>query len=411
MSFKTINRTISETGKNTAMFSMVNDEENPFRDKLTNAQLTRWIINFMGYTSTPDKTKIKSFKEIKNIEKYDGHKGWLYSIGGLHYKTDNLFKTLLLNLVLVHPSKKFTTDIQSPAWENTPEENIKFYLNDSKIDNLARLYTDYSRAIRISKTENEYGRYLEVIQLPLLDKKENYLECMTIWKNIGKNDDIFVPVENNPHESLWRNFGMIYNKNHSLNKYKTPYIVDWMDIISGFINDTKVKLVGMGIKSDSTSSNSMKNEIYDELIVNYEISNNSSDKLWISRIDDAIGKTKRFLETDYFNFANELIKIQKSQNKKFKNETNIYLESLYYKIDQPFRDWLSSIEYSENKDEKIDEWFKIFKKIVMEEVEKICSELSDKYYIGVEFEINKKKQYRNVALILNDLKARINKEL
>lgn len=60
---------------------------------------------------------------------------------------------------------------------------------------------------------------------------------------------------------------------------------------------------------------------------------------------------------------------------------------------------------------KIDEWFKIFKKIVMEEVEKICSELSDKYYIGVEFEINKKKQYRNVALILNDLKARINKEL
>lgn len=410
MYFKTINRTISETGSNTAIFSMVNDEDNPFRDKLTNAQLTRWIINFMGYTSTPDKIKIKSFEEIKNIEKYDGHKGWLYSIGGLHYKTDNLFKTLLLNLVLVHPSKKFITAIQSPAWEHSPEENIKFYLDDGKIDNLARLYTDYSRAMRISEKEDEYGRYLEIIQLPILDKKSSFLECMTIWENIGNNDDeIYVPKENNPHESLWRNFGMIYNKNHSLNKYKTPYIVDWMDKISGFTNNTKVKLVGLGIKSDSTSSNSMKNEIYDELIVNYEISNNSSDKLWISRIDDAIGKTKHFLEVNYFNFANEIIKIQKSQNKKFKNETTIYLESMYYKIDQPFRDWLSSIEYSENKDKKIEEWFKIFKKIVMEEIEKICSELSDKYYIGVEFEINKKKQYRNIALILNNLITEINK--
>ena len=409
MSFKTINRTISETGKNTAIFSMVNDENNPFRDELTNAQLTRWIIYFMGYTTTPDKTKIKSFEEIKNIEKYDGHKGWLYSIGGLHYKTDNLFKSLLLNLVLVHPSKKFPTAIQNPAWEYSPEENIKFYLNCSKIDNLARLYTDYSRAIRISKTENEYGRYLEVIQLPILDKKDSFLECMTIWKNIGKDDDVFVPMENNPYESLWRNFGMIYNKKTSLNKYKTPYIIDWMDKISGFINNTKVKLIGLGIKSDSTSSNSMKNEMYDELIVNYEISNNSSDKSWISRIDDAIGKTKRFLEVNYFNFANELIKIQKSQNKKFKNETTIYLESMYYKIDQPFRDWLSSIDYSENKDEKIEEWFKIFQKIVMEEIDKICSELSDKYYIGVELEINKKKQYRNVALILNNLMAEINK--
>ena len=409
MSFKTINRTISETGNNTAIFSMVNDEDNPFRDKLTNAQLTRWIINFMGYTTTPDKIKIKSFEEIKNIEKYDGHKGWLYSIGGLHYKTDNLFKTLMLNLVLVHPSKKFITAIQRPAWEYSPEENIKFYLNCSKIDNLARLYTDYSRALRITNEENEFGRYLEIIQLPILDKKESFLECMTIWKNIGKNDEIFVPVANNPHESLWRNFGMIYNKNNSSKKYRTPYIVDWMDKISDFINNTKVKLVSLGIKSDSTSSNSMKNEIYDELIVNYDISNNSSDKTWIVRIDDAIGKTKHFLEVNYFNFANELIKIQKSQNKKFKNETTIYLESMYYKIDQPFRDWLSSIDYSENKDEKIEEWFKIFKKIVMEEIDKICSELSDKYYIGVELEINKKKQYRNVALILNYLMTEINK--
>lgn len=408
MSFKTINRTISETGKNTAMFSMVNDEENPFRDKLTNAQLTRWIINFMGYTSTPDKTKIKSFEEIKNIEKYDGHKSWLYSIGGLHYKTDNLFKTLLLNLVLVHPSKKFPTAIQSPAWEHTPEENIKFYLNDSKIDNLARLYTDYSRAIRISKTENEYGRYLEVIQLPILDKKDSFLECMTIWKNIGKNDDIFVPVENNPHESLWRNFGMIFNKDKSSNKYITPFIIDWRHDISQFVDISKVSLFALGIKGDGTSSNTMKNEMFDELRINYEVSTDYSDEGWVGRINDVVEKTKGIINNDYKNFIEVILRLKKVEDKKINPELNDYLGSLYFNIDKPFKDWLSSIEYDESMDSKIDEWFKTFKNIVLEAVNHICASLSCNYYVIQEIKVDKKKQNKNIAIALNDLIDKLN---
>lgn len=410
MSFKTINRLISETKDNTAIFSMVNDEDNPFRDKLTNAQLTRWIINFMGYTSTPDKIKIKSFEEVKNIEKYEGHKGWLYSIGGLHYKTDNLFKTLLLNLVLVHPSKKFITAIQSPAWEHSPEENIKFYLNNGRIDNLARLYTDYSRDIRISKTENEYGRYLEVIQLPILDKKDSFLECMTIWENIGKKgNDEFAPRENNSYESLWRNFGMIFNKNVSDNKYKTPYIIDWMGEISKLIDTSKVRLVGLGINGDSTASNTMKNEMYDELRIDYEITADCSDQGWVYRINQAIENTKKFIDDNYIEFVEVILRLKKVDNKIVKPELNDYLESLYFNIDKPFKDWLSSIEYDVNKDEKIEEWFKTLKKIVMEEVNQICADLTSEYFLIQEIKVNNKKQNKNIALALNDLMIKLNK--
>ncbi|OXZ31236.1 hypothetical protein B9N57_01470 [Finegoldia magna] len=410
MYFKTINRTISETGSNTAIFSMVNDEDNPFRDKLTNAQLTRWIINFMGYTSTPDKIKIKSFEEIKNIEKYDGHKGWLYSIGGLHYKTDNLFKTLMLNLALVHPSKKFINAIQRPAWEYSPEENIKFYINGSKIDNLARLYTDYSRAMRISEKKDKYGRYLEIIQLPILDKKYSFLECMTVWKNSGnKDDDIFIPMENNPHESLWRNFGMLFNKNKSSKTYRTPYIIDWVDTISKFIDTSELGLVALGIKGDRTSSNTMKNEMYDELRINYEVSTDYSDKGWVGRINDVVEKTKKFVDEDYSEFVEILIRLKKVEDKKIRPELNNYLESLYFNIDKPFKGWLSSIEYDESMDNKIDEWFKIFKNIVMKEVNHICASLSSNYYVIQEVKVDKKKQKMNVALALNDLLIKMKK--
>lgn len=409
MSFKTINRLISETKDNTAIFSMVNDEDNPFRDKLTNAQLTRWIINFMGYTSTPDKIKIKSFEEVKNIEKYEGHKGWLYSIGGLHYKSNNLFKTLLLNLVLVHPSKKFITAIQRPAWEYSPEENIKYYLNGSKIDDLARLYTDYSRAMRISEKKDKYGRYLEIIQLPILDKKDSFLECMTVWKNSGnKDDDIFIPMENNPHESLWRNFGMIFNKNKASKTYRTPYIIDWVDTISKFIDTSELGLVALGIKGDRTSSNTMKNEMYDELRINYEVSTDYSDKGWVGRINDVVEKTKEFINTDYKNFIKVILRLKKVEDKKNNPELNSYLESLYFNIDKPFKDWLSSIEYDESMDDKMDEWFKIFKNIILKEVDQICSTLSSNYYVIQEIKVDKKKQNKNVAIALNNLMNKLN---
>ena len=131
--FKTINRLISETGNKTAIFSMKKGKEG----ELTNAQLTRWIIHYMGYSTTPDKTKFKSFDKITDIKKYDAPKGWLYSIGGLHYETDNLFKTLLLNFIIEHPREAYKYQIQTPAWELEPKENIKFYLKGGLIDNLA----------------------------------------------------------------------------------------------------------------------------------------------------------------------------------------------------------------------------------------------------------------------------------
>ena len=404
MSFKTINRLISETGKNTSIFSMVNGGDGANKGKLSNAQLTRWIINFMGYTETPDKIKITSFEGIEDIEKYDGHKGWLYAIGGLHYQTDQLYKTLLLNLVLVHPAQKFATSMQTPAWELTPAENIQFYVENHSIDNLARLYTDYSRAMRISDKENEFGGYLEIIQLPILDKKYNLLECMTIWKKNNKKDEHFAPKANEPLESLWRNFGLVFYRQHSSDAlYRIPHIVEWTNKMSKWIDSSRIQLVGLGIEG-KTASNTMINEMHDELRCNLEVSSDLAAQGWVVRINDTVEKIKRFIERDYQRFTEDVISLEKGSGKSNKTQ---YLESVYYQMDKPFRDWLSSIEPNENKDEKINQIMDIFKKTVLDEVKKICQGLSNKFYIGVEVKRNNKIQYKNIATVLNDFMPKI----
>ena len=82
---------------------------------------------------------------------------------------------------------------------------------------------------------------------------------------------------------------------------------------------------------------------------------------------------------------------------------------MYFNIDKPFKDWLSSIEYDVNKDEKIEEWFKTLKKIVMEEVNQICADLTSEYFLIQEIKVNNKKQNKNIALALNDLMIKLNK--
>ncbi len=410
MSFKTINRLISEIKDNTSIFSMISGEDEvSLKSGLSNDKLARWIINLMGYTTSPDKTKITSFDRINSIGKYDGHKGWLYAIGGLHYKTDNLFNTLLLNLILVHPNDKFRYNIQTPLWEFSPKENIEYYLEENSIDNLARLYTDYSRAIKISKEENEYGKYIDIIQLPILDKKENLLECMTIWEKNKKNEKVFSPKENAPHESMWRNFGMIYLKEKSNDDlYRIPGIVEWIRVISKYINLSKVELISLGIKSDGTSSNIMINEIYDELNLNFDISLDCSEQGWVIRVRDVVEQTKEFINKDYKKFIDVVVELEGVDSKKRSDRIKYYLEEIYYKIDKPFRDWLSSIRIGDNKDEKTKEWIERLKKIILNEVEAITNNLSNKFFTGVVVEEKNIKIYKNIATSINELISAIN---
>lgn len=427
ISFKTINRLISETEK-TAIFSMKKGKEG----ELTNAQITRWIIHYMGYSTTPDKTKFKSLGEIKDIEKYTGHKGWLYSIGGLHYETDNLFKTLLLNFIIEHPREEYKYQIQMPAWEWDPNKNMEFYLNGGSIDNLARLYTDYSRAMKISYEDKEdkkgkkgksveEHRCLRIVQLPILNKENNLLECMTIWnykKDGKKGKKEKVAQENKPYESLWRNFGMIYCKS---NDYENPEIVNWVNNVTKNIENKdadKIKLVAQGFKSDKTAANLMKSEIYDELFLNLRISkDNSKSDCWIIRIKDIVDTTKEFIEEKYKKFIDGLVRLEVLESKSTQHEDkdeintkiNKYMEDIYYRIDKPFKEWMYSIKFDENKDEKEKQWLEIFKGVILDEVDKICCSLSSKFYVGREIENKTKKEYVNIEILYNDLERELNK--
>lgn len=80
---------------------------------------------------------------------------------------------------------------------------------------------------------------------------------------------------------------------------------------------------------------------------------------------------------------------------------------MYYQLDKPFRDWLENINYQDNKDEKIQEWLKTLKKLVVYEAEKMLKNSGTRDYIG----ITEKESVKNIATAFNHFMFRLNKKL
>ena len=85
---KQINRRISESNNKGALFAPVVGDA---KDKMSEAELTRWLITMQGYVGTADKGKFPTAEKVTNS------KGWLYDIGGIYMAGDDLFETLWLN--------------------------------------------------------------------------------------------------------------------------------------------------------------------------------------------------------------------------------------------------------------------------------------------------------------------------
>ena len=141
----------------------------------------------------------------------------------------NLYETLLLNLALVHPEEEYRATIQRPCWERTGEEIITDLLLGYPMDNLAEIYTNWSRAIYIEpEAELDQDFTISTVKLPEIEHRDQFLELMTVWRyrTQGPNKGPLELLGKAPDKRLfWRSFGTIFltKEQHD----KRPGIIDW----------------------------------------------------------------------------------------------------------------------------------------------------------------------------------------
>ena len=396
---KTLNRTISESGNKSALFSP-RYEAGANKNRISKAGLARWLILYQGVVGTGDKARYENFEGTNS-------KGWIYDIGGIALRGANLFETLLLNLALLHPEEKYQLTIQRPCWEQTGDEIITRLLSGYPVDNLAELYTNWSRAIFIDPgTQVEEGLTIKTVKLPGISHQDQFLEPMTLWRyrTTGPNKDFRTPQKHQMNTSFWRSFGTVFLSKEANDK--RPGIIDWFYGVEKVTNQTNAVIVSYGMESDGNATSWLPvGEYFDTLDINQHVLADLQDDGWVVRINDEVEKTKEIIENTFGRFANEIKEIRNVEGREF---TNKLILQTYYEVDSPFRFWLNSLEVNQDKEERIQEWRLSLREIIRKQAVFLVQSAGHRDYKGV---FKEGKPFKNIATAYNQFNYWLNKNL
>lgn len=396
---KTLNRTISESGNKTALFSpRYGADAN--KDRLEEAELIRWLILYQGVVGTGDKAVYQEFEGTNS-------KGWLYDIGGVVLRGGNLYETLLLNLILVHPEEEYQASIQRPCWERSGQEIIDSLLLGYPVNNLAELYTNWSRAIHIQPdAELDKDFHVSTVKLPEIDHQDQFLEPMTLWgfRTQGPNKNFRTPQKHYMTSSFWRSFGTIFLTKEPHDK--RPGIIDWFYGITESTNKTNAVIESYGMESDGNATSWLPvDEYFDVLDINEFILADIREDGWVVRVDGEVEKAKEVIESTLRRFVNEVRNIRGLHSNDF---TNKIVQQAYYGIDQPFRHWLASLEVNQDKDERIREWRRTLRTIIRKEADQLIESAGHRDFKGI---FEQDKPFRNIATAYDQFDYWLNRTL
>lgn len=397
---KNINRLISESGNKISLFSPKKDIKDN-KNILSDSEAIRWILTFQQYTGLSDKARFTK-------DTYKASKGWLFDLGGVYLEGNNLFETLWLNCILVHPKEEYRLTVEKPCWEHSPEENIATYFEKPVIDNISELYTNWSRAVYIEpKEKNNEAFAIKIVKLPDTIHEDNFLEPMTIWRfnESGDNKGKYTPRKHRINQSLWRSFGLIAFADSGPN-VEIPGIIKWFDNVVKIIGDRKVGISIISMEDDGNATSWVPtDEIYDSLYVGDFILTDNDKEGWTIRVNEVIDLTKKIVEKNFRYFVSQVKEIRNLKSKSgFESQK---VEELYFKIDKPFRDWIGSIKDEDDKDEKIREWKTILKKLTFEAADEIIGVGDNRDLFGIE----KDGKILNISTADNSFRYFVRKEL
>ena len=392
---KKLNGEISESKNKKRFFSAYSYSE---KEKITYSQAARWLI----YLNAFDDVSLKGDKE--NKMKAGGKlptakRGWLGQLGLIHLVGNNLFETLMMNLVMI--CDDVVQFEQNPIWENDIVSDSERTLKNVPT-NLAELYTVQFRRVLLDRN----GKYVcgyTVLAGDYFSDDLAYKEPMTLWKKIDEKTKEIIPRRHDPSKQMWREFSVLYNEND--NNQRAGIII-WYTLIKDYFNrPMRTNIVSVVYDEKQATSLPVKNVFSDSLTMHSAILSElgkgwrSSIETEIKHCDELAGAISRLAQNLYVASGGS----NSSKNERFKAVANDAKEQLYYRLDVPFREWLRSIEpksSEKEKQDKITEWKKTAKNTAMRYADELIADQPEIALIGhsIDSEIYSAPKAKNIFI-------------
>ena len=374
-----LNGEISESGNKIRLFSSYSGTE---KSLLSYSQSARWLLYLNAYDDTSSKPT-KEGKAKAGGKLPSPGVGGLGKLGLIFLKGNNLFDTLMLNLVMVCEDK--VQYDQRPLWEKervSASERVAISIPD----NLAELYTLQSRRILLNRRDDKVLSY-KLLGGDFFEKENAFFEPMTVWRTPKSDNEAYVPKRHDPSKQMWREFSVLYsdkNRNHRagvLNWYKNILYGKGL-IPNSYLMKTEIVSVEYGDKDFF-----VKNVFSDSLTMHSALLSEIG-RNWRSSIEIEIQKCEK-LTYETGRFAQELyIASGGSDSSKDKHYANIMTDTkaqLYYRLDMPFREWLRSIDpdsMGQKMQDVIKKWQDKAKEIAFDYADELVENLPETAFVG-----------------------------
>ena len=405
---KNINRTISESENKIALFSPISNSgtgKRGIKDVQTSAEFARWLIMFQGYSGLADKVSLTTDNQRPS-------KGWLFDLGGIFLRGNNIFETLVMNYIPGGPSgnPELSGRIQKPCWEQSGRFVVERLCRCRDIDNLAELYTNWSRAVYIDpETDMSEPVKINVIKLPEIEHTEKSIEPMAMWRrnDTGSNKNCFTPKKHSIEESLWRHFGIIVPVSNDSKKH-IPAIFEQYGRLKAVTGSRWTDLVGVGMADDGNATSWLPvDEITDSFRINDIVITDTNSDGWVIRINDAVETTKEVVSHIFKRYLMGICEVRNITDPNKKGFINRETEKTYSIVDKLFKEWLETIKPDDPKETKITEWYSQLRAIILSRGEELFETGTARDLSGIEKETGIENIATNYWIFVNMINKKI----
>lgn len=401
-----LNGAVSESGNKIRLFCGCTGVQ---KSELSYSEAARWLLYVNNYDDTSSKPKGKNLPSPGA--------GWLGKLGLITIWGNNLFETLVYNLILLNHKRNFSEvwGPECPAWEpdvpNTAER-----AEIPMPDNLSELYTLQSRRLWLNRDDNEKVIGYNLLGGDFFEKVDAFIEPMTVWSKVKGNEragEKFQPRRHDSSVQMWREFSYAFETAEGSH---IPGVVLWTKYIKQMLPESR-KLISFSIASVQYGDKDFfVNDVFSDSLTFHTDLITEIGEHWRAKITEEIKKCDesaaalRFLAKDI-----ELAAGSAEDTVLKRAVVERAREQYYYEIDLPFRNWLERIDpnwgiVSEQEEQALREWHETAKRIALRIGQELVESAGTAAIVGRAVkDKNDKERYYSAPDAYRYFKVKLNK--
>lgn len=361
-----LNGEVSESNNKVRLFPQRTGDA---KTKLSYSEAARWLLYVNAFDDTSAKPKKKGLPSPGA--------GWLGKLGLIMAVGDNVFQTLMLNLVFLKDGGQEVWEAEKPVWEAKTvkcDERSEIPIPN----NPSELLTLQSRRLLLKRQDKVVIGY-RLLGGDFFQKEGSLNEQMTVWKVMDERSQEIIPRRHDPSRQLWRSFSALVEQSET---QRRPGIVNWLATlkIKSLIPYSHFYFQICGIKYGD------KDFFVDDVFAD-EISFNANlltvlGEEWTARIIGEIEYTEQLVQKLGW-LAKDLAKASGDDSGKYKDYSA--REQAYFRLDTPFRRWLEQIDPvkdSEMRDEICSKWREEAKRVILGYGRELVEQSGMKAFVG-----------------------------